>query len=411
MHRSIRFDYPELTFSHLDLPSWELTPAAGSAVVEALLAGSGETALRSSATGYAQFERTLRDAPAPREWPPASGVLDDVVITGGAGSIGLHYARYLAEHGARRIVLLSRHAADPALLNILAAQHGTVLVSPPCDITDPAELSAVAAEYGAGGASLIVHAAGRATFSPAAALTSDVVADTFAAKISGLARMTELWPVRPDARMLLCSSVSGVWGGRGHAAYSAANRLLDVMAARQRAGGRHCVAVKWGLWQSTIDGATAGAVQGIVDATEVAQIERSGLHQMAPRQAVEASLRDWHVDPLVFSADAARLQIFLDSTHSEPLGPADTNMPVVDVVRSQLAAVLGIQQAGELNLEETLFDLGVDSMLAVDLRKRLKKVIGRTVPLAALLDEITGDELVAKLEDADTAQKVDIARD
>jgi mycobactin polyketide synthetase MbtD len=419
MHRSIGFDYPELTFSHLDLPSWELTPAAGPAVVEALLAGSGETALRSSATGYARFERTLRDVPAAPEWSLDSGVLDDVVITGGAGAIGLHYARYLAERGARRIVLLSRRAADPAVLETLAARYGTVLISQPCDITDAAQLSMVAAEYGAAGASLIVHAAGRATFSPAAALTSDAVADNFAAKINGLARMTELWPVRPDARMLLCSSVSGVWGGRGHAAYSAANRLLDVMAARLRAGGRHCVAVKWGLWQSTLDGETGGAVQGIVDAAEVAHIERSGLRQMAPRQAIESSLRDWHVDPLVFSADAARLQMFLDSRHSEPpvnRGPADSNMPVVDAVRGQLAAVLGIQQAGELNLAETLFDLGVDSMLAVDLRKRLKKVIGRTVPLAALLDEITGDELVSKLEDADTAQKdtaqkVDLARD
>jgi mycobactin polyketide synthetase MbtD len=155
--------------------------------------------------------------------------------------------------------------------------------------------------------------------------------------------------------------------------------------------------VKWGLWQSTVDGE---AVPGIVGAVEIADITRSGLRQMAPRQAVEASLHDWHGDPLVFSADAARLRIFLDSRHSEPLvgrGSNDTNMPVVDAVRGQLAAVLGIQQAGELNLAETLFDLGVDSMLAVDLRKRLKKVIGRTVPLAALLDEITGDELVSKL--------------
>jgi mycobactin polyketide synthetase MbtD len=92
--------------------------------------------------------------------------------------------------------------------------------------------------------------------------------------------------------------------------------------------------------------------------------------------------------------------------------PADTTVSVVDAVRSQLAAVLGIAQAGELNLGESLFDLGVDSMLAVELRKRLKRMIGRTVSLATLMGEITGDELVEKLEGADErsdgAQKVDL---
>jgi mycobactin polyketide synthetase MbtD len=427
MHRSIGFDYPERTFTHLDLPSGELAPTAGRVVVEALLSGSGEVALRNSASGYALFERSFRDAPAASQWPLDSGVLDDVVITGGAGVIGLHYARYFAEHGARRIVLLSRRPADPEVLKSLAAEHGTELVSLPCDITNSAQLSVIATEYGASGASLIVHAAGSATFGTYGGLrglTAAAIADTFAAKVNGLVHLAELWPVRSDARMLLCSSVSGVWGGRGHAVYSAANRLLDVMAAQLRASGRHCVAVKWGLWQGSTDGESG---RGIVDSVEIANIERSGLRQMASQEAIKASLRDWHDDPLVFSADARRLRIFLDDRRSEPPGrhyrpmeivahdPADNQVSVVDAVRSQLAAVLGIEQAGELNLTESLFDLGVDSMLALDLRKRLKRTIGRTVSLATLMGEITGDELVEQLGGADErserAQKVDISRD
>jgi mycobactin polyketide synthetase MbtD len=411
MHRSIGFDYPEQTFTHLDLPSWELTPTAGFAAVQALLSGSGETALRNSGSRYALFERSFRDAPPASQWPLDPRVLDDVVITGGAGAIGLRYARYLAEHGARRIVLLSRRSADPQVLRTLAAEYGAELVAPPCDITDPTRLARIAAEYGAAGASLIVHAAGSASFGTSnglRGLTTAAIADTFAAKVSGLAHLTELWPVRPDVRMLLCSSVSGVWGARGHAVYSAANRLLDVMAAQLRARGRHCVAVKWGLWQSSTDDESG---RGIVDSAEIANIERSGLRPMAPQDAIEASLHEWHGDPLVFSADAARLQIFLDSRRSEASGkratevaahnPAGATLSVVDAVRSQLAAVLGITQAGGLNLTESLFDLGVDSMLAVELRKRLKRMIGRTVSLATLMGEITGDELVERLEGAD----------
>ncbi len=407
MHRSIGFDHPEQTFTHLDLPSWEFTAAAGSAVVEALLSGSKETALRNSASGYALFERTFRDASAATHQPFDSAVLDDVVITGGSGAIGLHYARYLAEHGARRIVLLSRRPADPKVLTTLATEFGTEFVSPPCDITDRSQLGSIAAEYGAGGASLIVHAAGGATFGPVAGLTTAAIADTFAAKVTGLAHLAALWPVRPDARMLLCSSVSGAWGGRGHAVYSAANRLLDVMAAQLRAIGRHCVSVKWGLWQSSTDGES---VRSIADSAGIADIERSGLRPMAPQQAIEASLRDWHDDPLLFAADAARLRIFLDSGRCRAsevaADDAANTLSVVDAVRSQLATVLGVAHAGRIDLTESLFDLGVDSMLALDLRKRLKRMLGRTVSLATLMGEITGDELVEKLGGADEAQKV-----
>ncbi|OBK44913.1 mycobactin polyketide synthase MbtD [Mycobacterium sp. 1081908.1] len=403
MHRSAGFDHPELTFTHLDLPSWELTPAA----VDAVLSGAGDVALR----GQALFERSFRDAPAAAQWPLDSSVLDDVVITGGAGAIGLHYARHLAERGARRIVLLSRRSADPGLLKAWATRYGTELVSAPCDITDPAQLALTAAKYGIDGASLIVHAAGSAGFGGAAGLTEATLAGAFAAKVGGLAHLIELWPVRPGARTLLCSSVSGLWGGRGHAAYSAANRLLDVMAAELRAAGRHCVAVRWGLWQPPRDSESG---RGIVDAAELENIERSGLRPMSPRDAIEASLRDWPDDPLVFSADAARLRIFLDARRSEHRDNA-TALPVVDAVRGQLAAVLGIERPSELQLGESLFDLGVDSMLALDLRKRLKRIIGRTVPLATLMGDITGAELVEQLEGADvrsdTAQKVDVSRD
>jgi mycobactin polyketide synthetase MbtD len=416
MHRCAGFDHPERAFTHLDLPSWELTPAAGYTAVDALLSGAAELALR----GHALFERSFRDAPVAAPWPLDSGVLDDVVITGGAGAIGLHYARCLAERGARRIVLLSRRAADPEVLKALAAEHGTELVPAPCDITDPAQMALTAAKYGAAGASLIVHAAGSAAFGAGATPTEAALAEAFAAKVSGLAHLAELWPVRTGARTLLCSSVSGLWGGRGHAAYSAANRLLDEMAAELRAAGRHCVAMRWGLWRPS-SGAESG--RGIVDAAEMENIERSGLCPMAPRDAIEASLRDWHDDPLVFSADAARLRIFLNGGRSEErprateiAAPrAGTEVSVVDAVRSQLAAVLGVERTGELNLGETLFDLGVDSMLALDLRRRLKRTIGRTVSLATLMGEITGAELVEQLEGAgerpDRAQKVDVSRD
>ena len=132
-------------------------------------------------------------------------------------------------------------------------------------------------------------------------LTGPALSSTFAAKVAGLDHLIQAWPMRADARILLCSSVSGLWGGQGHAAYSAANRLLDVMAGQLRAKGRHCTSIRWGLWQGT----------GIIDAEEIARVERSGLQAMAPERAVEAGLCEYASDPLVFAADRDRLRTFL----------------------------------------------------------------------------------------------------
>ena len=406
MHRSVGFEHPDQTFRHLDLQSWEVDDVTAAAVIDILLDDAREAALRDDAAGPIRFVRALPDAVrTPEPWQ-LEGVLDNVVITGGSGAIGLHYARYLAERGARRIVLLSRGGVDPATVAELAGAHGAEVLAPQCDLTSAEQVRAAAICAG-DGASLVVHTAGAATFAAHDELSPAAFTDTVAAKISGLARLTELWPLRPDARILLCSSVSGVWGGRGHAAYSAANRLLDVMAGQLRADGRHCVAVRWGLWEGSLGRA------GIAGADEVAQIERSGLRPMAPEIAIEASLREHRGDPLILAADRHRLTTFFESRDAydaEP-GTTTTEIDIAALVRAELAAALNLGDAAVVDLSTSLLDLGVDSLLALDLRKRLRRATGKSVPLAALLGGITGGELIASLEDQERSQKVETTRD
>ncbi|BBZ03721.1 polyketide synthase [Mycolicibacterium chitae] len=405
--RSIGLEHPEQSFGHVDVLGAE-PPAAAAAVLDTVLAGPGTFALRWSAGAPRRYRRDLdlfggSTVHAP-DLPLDTGLLDDVVITGAAGAIGTHYARHLAERGARRIVMVSRRGADPALITELGQRYGTEIVSAACDLTDAAQLAAVAAALSGDGASLIVHAAGAATFGPATQLDGAAFAHTLAAKVTGLARLIEHWPRRADCRMLLCSSMSAVWGGQGHAAYSAANRMLDVLAAQERAAGRRCTAVRWGLWQAGAD--------GIVDTAEITQIERSGLRQMAPDLAIAASLRDYTLDPMVLAADPDRLRMFLagvtGAAAETPTATADSadldGADTAQVVRTHLAAVLS---AGpdDLDLSASLFDLGVDSLLALDLRKRLKRSLGHTVGLARLLSGITGTELVSDLDAASSTTR------
>ncbi|MGE2719655.1 mycobactin polyketide synthase MbtD [Mycolicibacterium celeriflavum] len=404
MHRSLGFERPEQAFRQLDLPSWEPDDALAGAAAAALLCGADEVAVRETGSGPEVFVRTVSESvePAP-SWLSAPGVFDDVVITGGNGAVGLHFARYLAAHGARRIVLLSRTGVDDGVRAELAAVARDLdVVAPRCDITSAEQVAAAAEQFAGGGASLLIHAAGAATFADRDALTPEAFTDAATAKLGGLARMAELWPMRQDARILVCSSVSGVWGGRGHTAYSAANRMLDVMAGQLRAKGQHCVAARYGLWRGS----------GIAGAPEVAKIERSGLLAMSPDAAVEASLRDHGDDPLLFSADQARLRVFLQSRTVEPVETTETTTEstgdTTALVRDALGAVLNLE-AASIDLGTSLLDLGVDSLLALDLRKRLQRTTGQKVALAVLLGGITCGELIADIDSTKRTEKVNNA--
>lgn len=398
MHRSAGFEFPDVTFAHLDLPGADIEAAR--CAVDQLLGRDTEIVLRYNGSGdreVRRFVRTLREDATPAG-TGLTASLDNVVITGGNGTIGRRYARHCIRAGARRIILLSRSGADSSELAQLTAGSSAEIHAPACDITDAEAVGAAADEYAGDGASLLIHAAGSATFARHDELSTGDLAHVLSAKVAGLNRMAENWPLRPDARILLCSSVSGVWGGYGHAAYAASNRMLDSMAAALRAEGLDCSAVRWGLWQDT----------KIADAEEIARIERSGLIAMDPDAAIAASLGKLRNDPLIAAADLGRMRAFFEGqglpmpfggTDSDPapdvVGHADA--PVADTVRAEIAAVLSIDDPASLDMNAALVDLGADSMLALDLRDRLRHKTGQAIAAAKLLGGMTGSGLVDAL--------------
>lgn len=403
MHRCLGYEFADQGFHHVDLPAPHASDTTLTEVVDVVLNDAGEVVVRNGDGAATVYRRTLGDdGSSATPWPMDSGVLDNVVITGGSGTIGLSFARVFAAHGAKRIVLLSRRGVEPEVLDELDAGHDGVIVAPPCDITDIEQLSATAAGHADGEATVVIHAAGTASFADSRNTTGRSLRDMSAAKLAGLENLMRLWPIRADTRILLCSSVTGVWGGKGVAGYAAVNRMLDVMAGQLRAQGRNCTAIRWGLWEGG----------GIVDESEIARVERTGLRQMDPTLAVAAGLHDYLQDPLVLAADPDRLRLFSGTPEPERSGTsggttagAATAMTAPEAVRSQLASVLNVEST-MLDLDSSLFDLGVDSLLALDLRKRLTRLTGRTVPLARLLGGITGTDLIAEL-----SEKVDTSRD
>lgn len=398
MYRSVGIEFADQAFGHLDLAHRDVDPATAHAAVEVLLGEAAEVALRGAESPrcYARSFRACRESATRR--PLDAAELDDVVITGGSGAIGLQYARYCLNRGARTVTLLSRNGVDATVLRELADRHHAEVRAPQCDITDRAALAAVAVNYGGSGASLLIHAAGIAQARSRADLTGADVAAVCAAKVNGLAVLAEVWPLRPDCRILACSSVFGVWGGYTHAAYAASNRMLDVLAAQLRATGRDCTAIRWGLWQGA----------GVVVGNEITRTERSGLVAMEPERAIEASLYRYEGDPLIFDADFERLQVFFESQGmpmpftvsgvGEDEGrEVAVEKPLADIVRAELAATLHLGESPAIDPGTSLIDLGVDSLLALDLRKRLRRAVGNSVPVSRMLGGITVTELIEAL--------------
>jgi mycobactin polyketide synthetase MbtD len=400
MHRSIGFEFPDQAFGSVDLSSREVDRSTATAVVDVLLGDAAVTALRANDRRYTRNFRECRSVTSGQ--PLDTSVLENVVITGGSGAIGLRYARHCIEHGAQRVILLSRNGLDPATLGRLAEGHNAEVRAPRCDIADRAALSAVSAEFAGSGASLLIHSAGIALTRRHCELTGADVAAVGAAKVAGLALMADVWPLRAECRIMACSSVFGVWGGHGHAAYAASNRLLDVLAAQLRVKGLDCTAIRWGLWQDA----------GVVEAAEITRTQRSGLVAMEAEAAVVASLSRYAEDPLIFAADFDRLRIFFQSqgiptpfstpanVDTAPGGNTVSAKPLAEVVHGELAATLQLGDSVSVDPSASLIDLGLDSLLALDLRRRLRRAVGHSAPVAQMLGGITIGELIDVLRPA-----------
>jgi polyketide synthase 7 len=244
----------------------------------------------------------------------------------------------------------------------------------------------------------VVHLGPAMRETPLAALTAEQLRETLA-EVDDAERLA-------GERTILFSSLSGLVGGVGQAAYAAATAHLDAVA---RATGATSIA--WGLWEGTAED----------DATEQARQERvggRGVRAMPARRALAALARatgatmvadvDWpryaagRVPPLLSelpelaglatAGDAAVLRRRLADAD-----PADRHRLLRDAARAQAAAVLRVADPETLPTDRSLLELGFDSLTSVELRTALAAATGIQLPAAAVVAGPTIDELARTL--------------
>ena len=329
----------------------------------------------------------------PRTMDPEGTVL----VTGGTGALGREVARHLVtHHGIRHLVLASRTGGAAGLADELDARVDVA----ECDITDREALAALLA--GLPRLTGVVHLAGVVDDGTVETLTPQRLGAVLAPKIDAARTLHEL-AGDVDA-FVLFSSAGATLGNPGQANYAAANAALDALATHRRAAGLAACSLAWGPWQQTT-GMTAG-----LRAADRRRMSRSGLRPLTTADGLalfDAGMRSAEPVVLAMKRDAApRVRIpaqrnapppasLVDRLSRQPAGErAET---VLAVVRAEIAAVLGLPAAADIDVRRPFSDLGFDSLTAVELRNRLNAVTGLRLSGTVVFDRPSAEALARHL--------------
>nr|WP_203073874.1 non-ribosomal peptide synthetase [Roseomonas ponticola] len=401
--RSLALEVPALA------PRLLVAPPSAEALVDEVLAGDGEAEVGWDAEGRRTVPR-LRATPAPRAPDRVGGTW---LITGGSGGLAREIATWLAAHGAARILLLSRRAATPPALPI-PAQH---IAADAADTAAIARLLTATPDLQG-----IVHAAGLLADAPIAAQDEATIAPVLRAKIAGALALDAAIRALPAAarprHLVFCASAAGVIGSARQANHAFASAFLDGLASLRRAEGMPAISLDWGVWRGTgsaaalgFDRQAEGLGLGSIAPEEGQRLFGAALGADAARLILLPSV-DWRRFAGLFGATPPGL--FRDvAAAPAPRAPAPAQAapqptaapaaPRPDVARI-VAEVLGLQ--GAVATDVPLHDLGLDSLMAVEIRNRLAAEAGLDVSVRALIEGAT----VASLTPAGAAPPSALAR-
>ncbi len=336
------------------------------------------------------------------------------LITGGLGALGMQVAAWLVSQGAHHLALLGRRAPTGEAVQRIAALEadGARVAALQGDVADAASLEKALRQIPADFPPLrgVMHAAG--------VLDDGVLFDmdlarldrALAPKLQGGWNLHAATLDQPLDFFVLFSSVACVFGSPGQGNYAAANAALDGLAHYRRSRGLPALSINWGPWADSGMAAEAGRDSGLTDrGMDLIPVEQGlsvlgRLMQANPVQAAVMSVR-WRellrksqgaappmlreVAPAVSDEDAAEsAESGVDHEFRARLlaAPLDERKSLLrDYFTGELSKIMGIDPAS-LNVEQPLNTLGLDSLMAIELKNNIETRLKVVLPMARFME-------------------------
>jgi NAD(P)-dependent dehydrogenase (short-subunit alcohol dehydrogenase family)/acyl carrier protein len=325
------------------------------------------------------------------------------LISGGLGNLGMETAGWLVRHGARNLLLTGRTASRDQRGEQIAALEslGASITVVTADVAEAAGIDSIRALLGNRPLRGIVHTAAVFDSTPIAGLTRETLDKVFRPKGDGAGNLIELTTDELEF-LVLFSSTTALTGVRGMAAYASANTYLDSFAHQARRMGVPAVSVNWGTWE-LMRGTSEQDRQNYL---------RAGLQPMSSAQALSALgdiLASGATQAMAASIDWTTFKAVYQSRRNRPVFSAVSSTPVsiertpgaeqpkdllamlIDtppsdrlrttaaMVLQEAAAVLALKPE-EVDSDLGLFELGMDSLMSVELKRRLAARCGKPLP-------------------------------
>ncbi|MDK9719186.1 MAG: SDR family NAD(P)-dependent oxidoreductase, partial [Trichlorobacter sp.] len=346
------------------------------------------------------------------------------LITGGLSGFGLKTAQWLVQKGVRNLVLVSRSGpvSDEAHNAITSLQQSGVTVhAAACDVTSKEALSELLAEIAKTLPPLrgIVHAAMVIHDGLIQTMGREQIHQVFAPKILGAAYLHELTLQLPLEYFILFSSATTLFGNPGQGNYVAANYWLEAFAACRESAGLPVTCVSWSPISDTgylarnqqVKDALQNRLGGeaLSTATALDLLEKLLLGKHSGLGVLDL---DWKtLSRSLPSADSPKFmelsrQVGISNEHQEQkpdirqllqqLPEAELLSTFIELLKQEVGTVLRIDPA-KIDQDRVLSDMGLDSLMGVELAVALESLCGVKVPVMVLTDSPTITKLASYL--------------